>query len=286
MGTMKKLSLFLFILLISVQFHLSAELEPIEVGADVDYAPYSFIKDGQAAGFDIDFFKLLASKLSYAPDFTLAHWYRIQGMALDGELDAVLGVLYSPDRDEYLDFTVPYNTVRLSLIVPENSSIRRPGDIAGKTMAYLKDDVLPELMLGQLSIAVNKKRYDTLSLAVKSVERGECDFCIVPFSYIKYSLKRKDLNNLRILEDERLTAKYHIGITEQNTGIISELNTAIRAVLQSSEYENLQQKWLFPNGSREKRTGNTSAVPVFLYVIISVSILGFGGMIILLKKLS
>jgi ABC-type amino acid transport substrate-binding protein len=281
---MMKNFLFLFLLLSSFQSPLSAEPSPVQVGADIDYAPFSFLKNGSPAGFDIEFFEMLAGRLSVSARYGLLPWHEVHKQAKQGDFDIVLGLLYSPEREMYMDFTVPYNTIQMSLVVPKESSIRAPSEIAGKTMAYLKNDVLPELLLENLHISVQKNRYDTLTEALHSVSTGESDFCITPSEFIRVSMQKNEYKNLRVINSDRFTAAYQIGVTESGKKLLKPLNTAIKQLLKSNRYQRLKQKWSFSKASRESGGNGTDSIPAVLFGITAAFILGCAVTVILLKK--
>ncbi len=283
---MMKNLLFLFLLLSSFQSPLSAEPSPVLVGADIDYAPFSFLKNGSPAGFDIEFFEMLAGHLSVSARYGLLPWHEVHKQAKQGDFDIVLGLLYSPEREMYMDFTVPYNTIQMSLVVPKESSIKAPEEIAGKTMAYLKNDVLPELLLENLHISVQKNRYDTLTEALHSVFTGESDFCITPSEFIRVSMQKNEYKNLRVINSDRFTAAYQIGVTESGKKLLKPLNTAIKQLLKSNRYQRLKQKWSFSKASRESGGNGTDSIPAVLFGITAAFILGCAVTVILLKKKS
>ncbi len=100
--------------------------DSLTVGSDLTYPPYAYLESGKPAGFDADFSRLLASKLSLKPVFVDTRFPDlILGMRAH-RFDAVASALYvTPERTKLIDF-IPYLKTGASLVVLSASSYARP----------------------------------------------------------------------------------------------------------------------------------------------------------------
>lgn len=276
-------SLFTFLLLASPAW---AEIPQLYAGADIDYAPFSFAgKDNEQQGFDIQFFSLLARKLGYEPEIVLDNWNEILNDARSGNVDCVLSTVYSQEREEYLTFSVPYNSIQLALVVPKNSDLVNMADLAGKEMAGLKNDAVPRIYLQRNNIPVTVISYETLSEALKQLNNGNHDFAIIPVPFLQSFSGKRAFDNLRIANPYLSTLTYRIGLTKGNEYLLNEINGQIKSLLQSAEYARLQEKWLFNEKDFDNTAETTLSRPYLLIIILGILLLlGFFLFHFIIKK--
>jgi len=264
---------------------LWADYPALQTGADIDYAPFSYREENGPEGFDIQFFSLLAERMGLETAYNLDTWHEILSGAQRGELDIILGAVYSQEREEYLTFTAPYNSMQLALVVPEKSTLQYPEDLRNKEMAALRNDAVPKIFLDSSNIPVSAVSYPTLTEALRQLSSGRHDFAIIPEPYIDRLKNRREFDNLRVANDNLSTLTYRIGVTEENRHLLPEINANIRKMLETSEYEELRERWLF--GGEETAAAGRNAVsrPALLISIFgSLLIAGFFLFHIALRK--
>lgn len=232
------------------------DADPLVVGADIDYAPFSYMQDGVPKGFDIDFFDLLASTIGIDVRYELAAWAEIHDRIRSGEIDAVLGLLYTPEREEYLKFTKPYNSFDLAVVVGKHVDVSGIGDLSGRTMAVLENDALPQLLLRKRGIEPKTTEFPTLSEAVSSVARGAHEFCVVPAPYLEELAWNGYEDELQVLSDGRLVATYRIGVAAERRVSVETINDAVDRVVGSEAYHRLERKWFDPPYETPPDTGS------------------------------
>jgi polar amino acid transport system substrate-binding protein len=114
--------------------------DSLTVGSDLTYPPYAYMDAGKPAGFDADFSRLLASKLSLKPVFVDTRFPDlILGMRAH-RFDAVASALYvTPERTKLIDF-IPYLKTGASLVVLAASQYAPAGPeaLCGKRVASIK----------------------------------------------------------------------------------------------------------------------------------------------------
>ena len=98
------------------------KVDSLTIGSDLTYPPYAYLDAGKPAGFDADFSRLLAGKLSLQPVFVDTRFPDlILGMRAR-RFDTVASALYvTPERAKLIDY-VPYLKTGSSLLVLANSA--------------------------------------------------------------------------------------------------------------------------------------------------------------------
>lgn len=112
----------------------------LTVGSDLTYPPYAFFEAGKPAGFDADFARLLAAKLSLQPVFVDTRFPDLILGLRAHRFDIVASALYmTPERAKLIDF-IAYLKTGAALLVPAASSDApaTPQALCGKRVASIK----------------------------------------------------------------------------------------------------------------------------------------------------
>ncbi len=250
------------------------------VGADVDYAPFTYLSGGKPVGFDIDLFDLVAQEMDVVAEYRLEPWAEIHRLAKEQAIDVILSVVYTTERDTYLDFTVPYNSFQFAVAVRKGSSIDALEDLRRKSIAYLKEDAVAPLLMASNEIQPEYVPFDTLAEAFQSVAQGETHAVIAPQAWIRSNPEESTNNNLRIVKEDLLVSTYRMAVPESDPGLLDELDRAITKIKAGPEYRTLEKKWFGRDthgstGSIERSSSVTSFVIAGLAAVIAIGFILF-----------
>jgi len=107
----------------------------LRVGLEGTYPPFNFQdKDGQLAGFEVDFAKALAAQLGLKAEFHPAPFAGLLGSLESGRVDVVINqIVITPDRQAKYDFSEPYTVSGIQIIkLKDKPGLAKPEDLAGK----------------------------------------------------------------------------------------------------------------------------------------------------------
>ncbi len=116
------------------------------IGVKCDFPPFGYItKSGKNAGYDVEvartFAKLAfgkANRVSYVCVTTPSRIPTLQSK----RVDIIISTLtYTKARAEVIDFSSPYYGATGRLLVPNSTSIRKLGDLGGKTVATTRGSI-------------------------------------------------------------------------------------------------------------------------------------------------
>lgn len=116
------------------------------IGVKCDFPPFGYITaGGKNAGYDVEvartFAKLAFGKGSRVSFVCVTTPSRIPALQ-SKRVDIIISTLtYTKARAEVIDFSAPYYGATGRLLVPNNSDIRRLGDLAGKTVATTRGSI-------------------------------------------------------------------------------------------------------------------------------------------------
>jgi len=114
----------------------------IRVGINPDSKPYGYKdKDGNFAGFDVDLAHYIAKYIVRSADrlelVSVTPSNRLL-KASTGEVDIVIStVTITPQRQEIVSFSIPYDVAGQAVLVKSNSSIKALSDLAGQTVGVI-----------------------------------------------------------------------------------------------------------------------------------------------------
>lgn len=217
--------------------------EPLIVGADVDYAPFSFLEDGRPTGFDIEMFNLIAQEMGLDVSYQLGPWNEILKSARAGTIDTVLGVVYTAERDQFLDFTEPYNMFQFALLVHPESDIGSVDDLDERKLAYLQSDAVAKVLIENADVRPVLVGFETLTEAVRSVARGENEAVITPMEWLRAAERESVADAVRVVNDQVLVSTYRIAVAEHKSGLEHDINQALQTVLKTDAFSQLEDKW-------------------------------------------
>ena len=107
----------------------------LRIGLEGTYPPFNFQdKDGQLAGFEVDFAKALAAQMKVKPEFSPSPFAGLLGALEAKRIDVVINqITITPERAAKYDFSRPYTISGIQIIVRKGQTgIATPADLAGK----------------------------------------------------------------------------------------------------------------------------------------------------------
>lgn len=113
MGSGRKLFLTVFLFLL---YALNIFAGNLLFGGDSNYPPYEYIDEsGNITGFNVELARAIAKVTGLEIEIRLDEWGKIRSDFDDGKLDGLLGMAVTPRRAEQFDFSVPHNTLYMTL---------------------------------------------------------------------------------------------------------------------------------------------------------------------------
>ncbi|MDP4099443.1 transporter substrate-binding domain-containing protein [Paenibacillus sp. P96] len=220
----------------------------IKVGIMGTYPPYNSLgKNGEYEGFDVDIAKGIADKLGVTAEFSAQDFSSLIPSLQADKLDAIVSqVTITDERKQVIDFSDPYITNSVKIIVGENNTdITTIQDFAGKTIgvglgtndeSYLRNDVLPEV--GNFEI----KTYNDVITSLQDLNAGRIDATINNM----YALKPiVDENGFKIkaVGEPIKSDQAGVAIRQDNPELKEAMNKALADMKADGSYDEIFKKW-------------------------------------------
>ena len=171
---------------------VAADLPEIEsrgsmnVATEDNYAPFNFIKDGDAKGFNADVLEELRGYADIDIDQEILPWTGLLAAVSTGQYDmALTGASVSDERLRVFNYTPPYASAQHFAITRADSDIDSVDDLAGLTLGVQAGSVLlsrlPELeaMLSEQGEELGEVvQYESYPEAFADLANGRLDYVI------------------------------------------------------------------------------------------------------------
>jgi signal transduction histidine kinase len=221
--------------------------ESLRVGSELDYPPFAMVDDsGAPTGFSVDLFRAVAEVMDLDVTFTVGPWTQVLGDLRAGRLDALPFVGIFPDRDEYLDFSVP-------VVVTHGAAFRRKGgprieseeDLAGLRVAVMRDDVGHEYARSR-PWGREVETFDSLGAAFDCLAAAGCDAVVAPRLQGLLLIEQRDLDGIApaSLTLQGFSLSYAFAVRAGDADLLAKLNGGLAIVTADGTLEHLYRKWL------------------------------------------
>lgn len=217
--------------------------QTLVVGCDTDFKPFVFTgADGKTTGFDIELWDALAKRLGIA--------YRLEPMAfkdlipalVQKRIDAALaGMTLNSKREEQIDFSVPYYTSSLNLLVrADEAGIEDIGDLVDKIVATKLDSSSVVFVKNIQTRAF--KLYPAIEEAYAALENGKVDAVIFDEPAVDAYARSKGAGRVKIVGGSYHRQFYGIGF-QPNSIWREKINIALLQLMEEGYYDIVFRKW-------------------------------------------
>jgi signal transduction histidine kinase/DNA-binding response OmpR family regulator len=220
----------------------SGALSVVRVGGGSSYAPYHFVNaDGEPDGFDIDLVRAVARATGIEVDIALGPWNEARADLESGQLDILVGMTMSEERQQTYDFSAAYLTVQYRIFVRSgDTSIRSEADLDGRSIIVQRASVMDAYMRRFTAAPVVT---DSGAEALGLLAAGHHDCYVGPEYRILHLLRELDIDDLVCVGKPIHPTSYGFAVGKGKTEIVQWLNRGLAIVEKSGEYDQLFRKW-------------------------------------------
>lgn len=232
----------LFLLLVSL---CPAEpfVHKLRVGGDGDYPPYSFLDaQGKPVGVSVDLFRAVASAMGLQDDIALGPWAEVRPQIEHGQLDVVIGMYRSPEREQSVDFSLPYVIVSHAIFVRRGSSIQSLADLEGRTVLIQTGDIMDDFA-GRSVVAREFRRFGSQGDVLRALSEGQGDAALLPRLQGVYFCQANRLRNLEAVGPPFEPLDFCFAVRKGDETLASLLNEGLAIVQADGTYERIRQHW-------------------------------------------
>lgn len=216
--------------------------QKITVGSDTEYPPFEY-KDsatGKYTGFDIDLLSALAREAKLDIEIKSIPFDKLISALQEHEIDAIAsGMTITEGRKSVLNFSDPYFQSGLVIAVrQDNSDINSLQDIKSRKVGAVRGTTSSEYANKASTNVIEYISNEESFLALKD---GKVDAVICDYASTANYISKG--NNIKIAGPKILTEYLGLGVSKENPELLAKLNSALKALKESGEYEKIYSKW-------------------------------------------
>ena len=228
----------------------AAELTTVEAGkltmaTNATFPPYEMTTDsGEIEGIDVDTAKAIAEKLGLELQIDDMEFDAALLSVQQGKADIVMaGVTVTDERKAVMDFSDSYATGIQSIIVPNDSEIASPDDLAGKKIGtqrgttgyiYCSDD------FGEAAVVA----YDSGLTAVQALNNGQVDAVVIDNAPATEYVAANP--GLKVLDTSYAEEDYAIGMAK-GSALEDAVNKALEELKADGTLQAIVDKYINAN---------------------------------------
>jgi signal transduction histidine kinase len=227
----------------------------IRVANDMEAPPFDFLKNGEAAGFFVDYLNLIASNVGFKIDFINGYtWNELIELTKNREIDIIHGLSRTSERELFLDFTDPIIDIEEAFFGRLDATpITKYEDLVGKKIGLTysfndfeqsKDD----------SPSLDIHRYTSANEAIIALSNGVID--VFPFQIppANYYINNYFLLNLKqigkdFLPKETVKGEQRIA-TRNDWPLLNSILKKGMSAISEEEVQFLKNKWYFSDNKK------------------------------------
>ncbi len=213
----------------------------IRNGVNAEFMPFEYVDGDKIVGFDID----LADEIGKVLGVTVeTHDFSFDGLipALQArKVDMCLSALtITPDRAEKVDFSNPYFTATLVIVVREDEEgITDLNSLVGKKVG-VQLGTTGDLVASEVE-GVNVVQFQQLATPFIELKNGNVDAVIIDKPYAKLYTERNP--GFKFAGPEFHSEDYGICVPKGDKELLDAINQALERIKSSGKYDELYRKW-------------------------------------------
>ena len=205
-------------------------------------------------------------------------WTNVLKWLDEGEADLIHDTGYTPEREAYLDFSLPILEMPESIFVREQQyDINNVSSLDGKKVACVNQHIT-HIYLKKYK-EINCYIVNTPAEGLIALINGNVDAFIYPEQIVLYLAQQLELEKrIKVVGEPLRVLSWSMTVKKGNTEVLELLNRGIESVKASGEYQIIYDKWfgkrpLFGYSVTEVFIITVASVFLALLIVIAISLL-------------
>ncbi len=215
----------------------------LKVHNETNYPPFNFNVNGRPRGISIDYMNLLASRLGIKIHYVSGpSWSQFLRMMRSGELDVMLNIISTPQRERYLNFTEPYAETHKAIFTndPRLGSLKR---LIGHRVCVPQDFYIEHYLRAYypgIYLETRASSFDCL----RAVDRNVTEATVGSLETLSYMMDAADMNisTIRLIPDMRLSTKLRIA-TRKDEKVLRDILQKAMYTVSADELNAIFKRW-------------------------------------------
>lgn len=219
---------------------------PLIIGGDYNYPPFEYLdEEGRPTGFSVELTRAIGRALNLNIQFNLGPWAEVVEGLRSGEVDAIQGMFFTPERDQTFDFSPRYAVIHSVSIVRQGTgrAPERLEDLAGRDLVVQAQDA-PLEMLRESGIEVRVTTVATQEEVLRAVAEGRHECGVATRLGALHAMRKHGWTNLALGKQPLYSGDYCYAVPRGGSALLAQLSEGLQMLKQSGEYREIHEKWL------------------------------------------
>lgn len=245
---MYKKKIFLLFLFASIIFvliqkqtlwHTQNHKDTLIVGTSADFPPYSFIKNNDFQGFDIELMKAIGEELAMPIKFVDLRFEILIPELQLGSIDIIAACMTeTPKRARIVNYTIPYAYDELVIVSRKEKPILDLHELYDQEVA-VNEGYYADMYISSLK-KISPLRLESVADAMFALKHGRVDAFITASNTIP-QIKNSNFFNVMPLQNVR--ESYSLALSKNNLILLTQINEAIKKLEQNGKLQELKKRW-------------------------------------------
>lgn len=202
------------------------------------FPPYEYVKDGVVTGVDADLAQKIADELGVELEILDMDFDLLIDALNSGKGDLVAaGMSITPERQENVDFSIPYVDSTLLIVVPTGSAITGPDDLAGLTIS-VQESTTSDLYVTDNVEGANVLRFKDAVEAGNAVKTGKADVAVID-QMTAQNVVNASPDELELLGEALAQEQYAMAIGKDKPDLMAVVNKVLQEAVDADEVNGL-----------------------------------------------
>lgn len=249
---------------------LEEEHEPlsITVAFDPHLPPFQFWDGEKYTGFNLAIMEAVAQSQGLHVKYRPMSLKESIAAIKTGEIDVILGVNFSAQLFEHMDFSEHYFSSSIGILVKRNNrQINNISDLSYSVVALERDTIEYDFLrnIREIHYHVASNQVNALRILFK----GRADAFVGSRVTAEYILKQTGLDDqYEFVENYLLPLEYSFAVQKENHRLVHILNTGLRQIKLDGTYHQIYNDWLADHELQlAEQLRTVIKVFIFLFII-------------------
>jgi len=232
-----------------------------------DYPPYQLLDEhNNPTGFSIDLLNAISKTMGLTIHLELDEWNIVRNEIEKGEIDGVIGMSYSTERNRFVDFSTPYVYITHAIFIRKDSEIKDIEDLKDKQVIVVKGDIMHDYLIANsiTKYIIPVKNYKT---ALRLLSAGEYDCALINKLQSQFAINQYNLSNLKPVGTTVQPKEMCFGIKKGHEDILAQINDGLQIIKTTGEYDSIYEKWF---GIYEEQDVKSQVIKIIIWILLPV----------------
>lgn len=240
----KVLTILMVFLMVSF-IGISVMAETYVVGTSAGFPPFEYVENGKVVGFDIDLVKEIGKLQDFEVEVKDLSFDALIAALKTGNIDIIAaGMTITEEREEVVDFSIPYYSANQSILVRENSddnlTVLFGKNNIGVQTGTTGDLWVTENLKDEGILKGKVKHYDTFVLTINDLVNNNIKGVVLDTPVAR---RYAELKPVKIVAEIITGEEYGIAVNEGNEELLDMINDGIEELRENGTMDMLIEKY-------------------------------------------